>query len=70
MKLPYFIAIAGFVCALFAIGIPHLSALGIWLGVSTVFSLVYIIVAFVLALQDGKFHARLSHSFSFICFLF
>ncbi|XP_021903892.1 proline transporter 1 [Carica papaya] len=53
MKLPYFIAIAGFVCALFAIGIPHLSALGIWLGVSTVFSLVYIIVAFVLALQDG-----------------
>ncbi|KAM5556583.1 proline transporter 2-like [Rosa sericea] len=53
MKLPYFIAIAGFVCALFAIGIPHLSALRAWLGVSTVLSLVYIIAALVLSLKDG-----------------
>lgn len=53
MKLPYCIAIAGFVCALFAIGIPHLSALRIWLGFSTFFSLVYIIAAFVLSLRDG-----------------
>ncbi|KAL0003255.1 hypothetical protein SO802_017036 [Lithocarpus litseifolius] len=53
MKLPYFIAIAGFVCALFAICIPHLSALRFWLGLSTFFSLVYIIIAFVLSLQDG-----------------
>ncbi|GMY08141.1 proline transporter 2 [Fagus crenata] len=53
MKLPYCIAIAGFVCALFAICIPHLSALRIWLGFSTFFSLVYIIIAFVLSLQDG-----------------
>ncbi|KAK4776806.1 hypothetical protein SAY86_005494 [Trapa natans] len=53
MKLPYFIAIAGFVCAMFAIGIPHLSALRIWLGFSTFFSLVYIIIAFALALKDG-----------------
>ncbi|KAJ4719913.1 Proline transporter like [Melia azedarach] len=53
MKLPYFIAIAGFVCALFAIGIPHLSALGVWLGVSTFFSFVYIIVAIWLSLRDG-----------------
>ncbi|KAF3433544.1 hypothetical protein FNV43_RR24646 [Rhamnella rubrinervis] len=53
MKLPYCIAIAGFVCALFAIGIPHLSALRIWLGFSTFFSLVYIIIAFVLSLKDG-----------------
>ncbi|KAI4339173.1 hypothetical protein MLD38_024140 [Melastoma candidum] len=53
MKLPYFIAIAGFVCALFAIGIPHLSALRIWLGFSTLFSLVYIVIAFVLSLRDG-----------------
>ncbi|KAK9282863.1 hypothetical protein L1049_011087 [Liquidambar formosana] len=53
MKLPYFIAISGFVCAMFAIGIPHLSALRIWLGFSTFFSLVYIIIAFVLSLQDG-----------------
>ncbi|KAK4767670.1 hypothetical protein SAY86_015420 [Trapa natans] len=41
MKLPYFIAIVGFVCAMFAIEIPHLSALRIWLGFSTFFSLVY-----------------------------
>ena len=54
MKLPYCIAIAGFVCALFAIGIPHLSALRIWLGFSTFFSLVYIVAAFVLSLKDGK----------------
>ncbi|KAF4386149.1 hypothetical protein F8388_016401 [Cannabis sativa] len=53
MKLPYCIAIAGFVCALFAIGIPHLSALRIWLGFSTFFSLVYIIAAFALSLRDG-----------------
>uniref|UniRef100_A0A1J3CXD1 Proline transporter 2 n=1 Tax=Noccaea caerulescens TaxID=107243 RepID=A0A1J3CXD1_NOCCA len=53
MKLPHFIAIAGIVCAIFAIGIPHLSALGIWLGVSTVFSLIYIIVAIVLSVKDG-----------------
>ncbi|TYK24134.1 proline transporter 1-like isoform X2 [Cucumis melo var. makuwa] len=53
MKLPYFIAIAGIVCALFAISIPHLSALRIWLGFSTVFSLVYIVVVLVLSIQDG-----------------
>ncbi|XP_040998960.1 proline transporter 1 isoform X1 [Juglans microcarpa x Juglans regia] len=53
LKLPYCIVIAGFVCALFAICIPHLSALRIWLGFSTFFSLVYIIIAFVLSLQDG-----------------
>ncbi|XLR26975.1 hypothetical protein HN51_040202, partial [Arachis hypogaea] len=52
-KLPYFIAIAGFVCALFAIGIPTLSALGVWLGFSTLLSLDYIIIAFVLSLKDG-----------------
>ncbi|KAH0928474.1 LOW QUALITY PROTEIN: hypothetical protein HID58_014201, partial [Brassica napus] len=53
MKLPHFIAIAGVVCALFAIGIPHLSALGIWLGVSTILSLIYIVVAIVLSVKDG-----------------
>ncbi|XP_008798946.2 probable proline transporter 2 isoform X3 [Phoenix dactylifera] len=51
LKLPYCIAIAGFVCALFAFGIPHLSALRIWLGISTFLSLIYIIVAFVLSLR-------------------
>ncbi|KAL6883413.1 hypothetical protein ACP4OV_010827 [Aristida adscensionis] len=53
LKLPYCIAISGFVCALFAFGIPYLSALGIWLGVSTVLSLIYIVIAIVLSLRDG-----------------
>ncbi|KAH6787259.1 proline transporter 1 [Perilla frutescens var. hirtella] len=53
MKLPYFIALAGLACALFAIGIPHLSALRIWLAFSTFFSLVYIVIGFALALKDG-----------------
>ncbi|KAK8955921.1 putative proline transporter 2 [Platanthera guangdongensis] len=59
LKLPYCIAIAGFVCALFAFGIPHLSALRVWLGFSTLFSLVYIVIAFALSLKDGlKSEAR------------
>lgn len=53
LKLPHFIAMAGLVCAIFAFGIPHLSALRIWLGFSTFFSLIYIIAAFVLSLRDG-----------------
>ncbi|CAJ1862584.1 unnamed protein product [Sphenostylis stenocarpa] len=53
LKLPYCIVIAGLVCAMFAICIPHLSALGIWLGLSTIFSLVYIIISFLLSLKDG-----------------
>ncbi|KAL0382082.1 UNVERIFIED_CONTAM: Proline transporter 1 [Sesamum calycinum] len=53
MKLPYFIILAGISCGLFAIAIPHLSALRIWLAFSTIFSLVYIVVGFALALKDG-----------------
>ncbi|KAK8579633.1 hypothetical protein V6N12_069947 [Hibiscus sabdariffa] len=53
MKLPYCIAITGFACALFAISTPHLSALRVWLGCSTVLGLIYIIVACVLAAKDG-----------------
>lgn len=53
LKLPYCIAISGFICALFAFGIPYLSALRIWLGFSTLFSLIYIVIAFVLSLRDG-----------------
>ena len=53
LKLPYCIAISGFVCALFAFGIPYLSALRIWLGFSTLFSLIYIVIAFALSLRDG-----------------
>lgn len=54
MKLPHFIALAGFACVLFAIAIPHLSALRVWLGFSTFFSLVYICIAIALSLKDGK----------------
>ncbi|XP_075108310.1 proline transporter 2 isoform X1 [Nicotiana tabacum] len=53
MKLPYFTAIAGLGCVLFAIAVPHLSGLRAWLAVSTFFSLVYITITFVLSLQDG-----------------
>ncbi|XP_042030798.1 proline transporter 3-like isoform X2 [Salvia splendens] len=53
MKLPYCIAIAGFACILFAIAVPHLSALRAWLVFSTVLSLVYIVTAIGLSLKDG-----------------
>ncbi|KAK7387433.1 hypothetical protein VNO78_28239 [Psophocarpus tetragonolobus] len=53
LKLPYCITIGGLVCTMFAICIPNLSALGIWLGFSTFFSLSYIVIAFVLSLKDG-----------------
>ncbi|KAE9598760.1 hypothetical protein Lal_00022555 [Lupinus albus] len=53
MKLPYFIAIAGIACGIFAISIPHLSALGIWLGVSTILTTIYSVIAIVLSIKDG-----------------
>jgi len=77
LKLPYCIAISGFVCALFAFGIPYLSALRVWLGFSTLFSLIYIVIAFVLSLRDGiilgtilsclaNFDTIISYAFLFI----
>ncbi|KAK8612310.1 hypothetical protein V6N13_092426 [Hibiscus sabdariffa] len=53
MKLPYFTGIAGFVCILFAVSTPNLSSLRVWLGCSTLLSLTYIVVASVLAANDG-----------------
>ncbi|KAK8549427.1 hypothetical protein V6N13_027180 [Hibiscus sabdariffa] len=53
MKLPHFIGIEGLVCILFAVSTPHLSSLRIWLGCSTVLSMIYIIVVCVLATNDG-----------------
>ncbi|OIT30871.1 proline transporter 2 [Nicotiana attenuata] len=50
MKLPYFTAIAGLGCVLFAIAVPHLSSLRAWLAASTFF---YITITFVLSLKDG-----------------
>lgn len=51
MKLQYFIAVAGIICALFAISIPYLSALRIWLGFSTIFSLLHMVIEFSLYLK-------------------
>ena len=70
MKLPYCIAIAGFVCAMFAVCIPHLSALRIWLGVSTVISFIYIAIAFALSFKDGNHSYLRHHNFSFLILLF
>ncbi|KAL4576215.1 hypothetical protein LXL04_012306 [Taraxacum kok-saghyz] len=53
MKLPFFITIAGFTCGIFAICIPHLSALRVWLGVSTFLTVVYIVAVVALSLRDG-----------------
>nr|ABK26643.1 unknown [Picea sitchensis] len=53
LKLPYCITITGIVCGIFALSIPHLSALRLWLGVSTLLSLIYIIVTIVLSIKDG-----------------
>ncbi|KAE9594345.1 putative amino acid transporter, transmembrane domain-containing protein [Lupinus albus] len=53
MKLPHFIAIAGVACGMFAICVPHLSALGIWLGVSVVLTIIYSVIAVVLSIKDG-----------------
>ena len=68
LKLPYCIVIAGIVCAMFAICIPHLSALGVWLGVSTVFTFVYIVIALVLSIKDGNniscLCLQINHSFT------
>lgn len=54
LKLPYCITITGLVCIIFAYSTPHLSALRLWLGVSTVLSLIYIIVSIVLSIKDGS----------------
>lgn len=64
LKLPYCIAIAGLVCALFAFGIPQLSSLRIWLGFSTFFSLIYLVAVSVLSLKDGIAHSIISFFFS------
>eukprot|EP00253_Pinus_taeda_P013920 PITA_13920 len=53
LKLPYCIAITGIICSIFAFGIPHLSSLRLWLGVSTFLSCIYIIAAIGLSMRDG-----------------
>ncbi|KAK7306749.1 hypothetical protein VNO77_44705 [Canavalia gladiata] len=54
MKLPCCIALARFIYIMFAIRIPHLLALGVWLEFSIVFSLAYIVIAVVLSLKIGQ----------------
>lgn len=53
LKLPYCITITGMVCSMFAFGIPHLSALRLWLVVGTSLSLVYIIITLKLSIEQG-----------------
>ncbi|KAJ8759603.1 hypothetical protein K2173_008783 [Erythroxylum novogranatense] len=53
LKLSYCNLIAGLVCFLFAIMVPNLSALGAWLGLSAVLSLIYNIVAITVSIKDG-----------------
>lgn len=53
LKLPYCITIGGLVCIIFAYSVPHLSGLRLWLVVSTILSLIYIITSIVLSIKDG-----------------
>lgn len=53
LKLPYSITIAGIACGMFAFGIPYLSALRLWLIVSTFLSLIYIVIALGLSIKNG-----------------
>ncbi|KAJ8764039.1 hypothetical protein K2173_004929 [Erythroxylum novogranatense] len=53
LKLPYCNIMAGLVCFLFAIMVPHLSALGVWLGLSAFLSTIYVVVAIVVSISDG-----------------
>ncbi|KAK7290102.1 hypothetical protein RIF29_04284 [Crotalaria pallida] len=53
MKLPYFIAIGGVGCGIFAISTPHLSALGTWMGISTFLTVIYIVITIGLSINDG-----------------
>jgi amino acid permease len=53
LKLPYCIIISGIVCSIFAFGIPHLSALRLWLGVGTSLSLIYIVITLTLSIRQG-----------------
>lgn len=69
MKLPYFIVITGFVCGLFAISVPNLSDLRFSLGLSTLFSLIYIVVAIVLSVRDGMMSNNYITVYIFISYL-
>lgn len=53
LKLSHCITLTGVVCLIFAFSIPHLSALRLWLGVSTLLSLVYVLISIVLSIKDG-----------------
>ncbi|KAJ8759597.1 hypothetical protein K2173_008777 [Erythroxylum novogranatense] len=62
LKLPYCIAITGFLCFVFAILVPHLSALRVWLGVSSVLTMIFTLVAVVYSIKDGVKAAERDYS--------
>lgn len=53
LKLPYCLAITGFIFSIFALGVPHLSALRLWLGVSAFLILIYILTSIGLCIKNG-----------------
>ncbi|KAJ8764159.1 hypothetical protein K2173_005075 [Erythroxylum novogranatense] len=53
LKLSYCNLIAGLACFMFAIAVPHLSALAAWLGVSAFLTAIYVVVALGLCIKDG-----------------
>ncbi|GLJ41097.1 hypothetical protein SUGI_0851270 [Cryptomeria japonica] len=54
LKLPEFIMISGFTYFIFAFWVPHLSALGMWYGISAFFTVLYIAISMIISIKDGK----------------
>ncbi|KAJ8759594.1 hypothetical protein K2173_008774 [Erythroxylum novogranatense] len=53
LKLPYCNIIAGFACFVFAIMVPHLSALANWLRLSAFLTAIYVVVTIAICIRDG-----------------
>ncbi|KAA8540743.1 hypothetical protein F0562_024338 [Nyssa sinensis] len=54
LRLQYFIIITGATCFIFSFLVPTISAMGRWLGVSSVLTLTYIVILVVVLVNDGK----------------
>jgi hypothetical protein len=53
LKLPEFIMISGVTYFIFAFSVPHLSAMGIWFGISAFLTFVYVAIAMIVSVIDG-----------------
>lgn len=53
LKLPEFIIISGFTYFIFAFWVPHLSAIGMWYGISAFFTVFYIAISMIISIKDG-----------------